>query len=90
MRIAGRLAGDRAQPETLRRVERGALDAAVVEREALRLAVFEIQFAVIHPGQRLADKPFDAARVHAGAFEKQLVGDGEIGHRRLRSGCRPR
>ena len=84
MGIAGRLAGDRAQPETLRRVERGALDPAVVERDALRLAVFEEQLAVIHAGERLADKLLDAARIHAGAVEKQVVGHGEIGHRRLR------
>ncbi len=78
MRIAGRLAGDRAQPETLRRVERGALDPAVVERDAFRLAVFEEQLAVVHARERLADKPLDASRIHAGAREKQVVGDGEI------------
>ena len=50
MGIAGRFVGDRAQPEALGRVEGGALDAAVVEREALRLAVFEEQLAVIHAG----------------------------------------
>ena len=78
--IAGRLASHRAQPEPLGRVEAGALDAAVVERQALRLAVFEIELAIVHPGQRLAHDRLDPARVHAGALEKQLVGDGEIGH----------
>ena len=71
MGIAGRLAGDRAQAEALRRIERGALDAAVVERDAFRLAVFEEQLAVIHAGQRLADERLDPARIHARAVEEQ-------------------
>ena len=84
MGIAGRLPGDRAQAKPLRRVERGALDAAVVERHGFRLAVFEEQLAVVHPGEGLAEDFVDPARIHAGAVEKQVVGHGEVGHQRLR------
>jgi hypothetical protein len=82
MRIAGRLAGDGAQAEPLRRVERGALDAAIIERDALRLAVFEEQLAVVHPGKRLADDASRRGRIHAGSCEEQVVGYGKAGHRR--------
>src|SRR5207237_5686070 len=75
------------QAEALRRVEGGALDPAVIERDALRLAVFEEQFAVIHAGERLADDGLDPARVHAGAIEKQVVGHGEVAHQGLRLTC---
>src|SRR3977135_1014375 len=84
MRVAGRFARHRPQPEALGRVERSAFDSAVVEGDALRLAVFEIQLAVIHAGKRLPDDPLDAARVHAGALEEQFVGHCKIGHWRLR------
>src|SRR5436305_1998680 len=85
MGIAGRLAGHRAQPEALGRVERGALDAAVVERDAFRLAVFEKQLAIIHAGERLADQLLNPAGIHSGAVEKQVVGHGKIAHRRLQA-----
>jgi hypothetical protein len=42
MRVTGCLVGNRAQSETLRGIKARALDAAVVEREALGLAVFEV------------------------------------------------
>src|SRR6266404_8406777 len=83
MRVASRLAGNRTQTEPLRRIEARALDPTVIQRETLRLAVFEVQLAVIHSGQRLTDERLDPDRVHAGAFEEQRVGDGEIGHWRL-------
>ena len=88
MRVAGGLAGHRAQPEPLGRIEAGALDPAVVERQALGLAVFEIELAVIHSGQRLGDDRLDPAGIHAGALEKQFVGQGEIGHALLLWCCR--
>src|SRR5262249_61042562 len=72
--------GHGAQPEPLRRVERGALDPAVVEGDAFRLAVFEEQLAVIHAGQRLADKLLDPALILHGAVEKEVVGDSDIAH----------
>ncbi len=50
MREAGRLAGHRAQAEALARIEAGVLDPAVVEQDALRLAVFEIELAVVGAG----------------------------------------
>ena len=75
MGVAGRLAGDRAQPEPLRRVEAGTLDTAVVERQALGLAVFEKELAVVHSGQRLGDDRLDPPWVHAGALEEQFVRD---------------
>ena len=80
MGIAGGFAGDRAQAKALRRIERGALDAAIVERDALGLAVFQKQLAVIHAEERLADQFFDAARFHSRAVEKQIVGHGKIAH----------
>ena len=83
MGIAGRFAGDGAQTKTLRRVETGAFDSPVVERETLGLAVFEEQFAVIHSRQSLGDDGLDPARLHPGALKKQFVGDGEIGHPQL-------
>ncbi len=61
MGIAGRFAGDRAQAEALGRVEAGALDPAVVERQAFGLAIFEKQLAVVHAGQRLGDDRLDPA-----------------------------
>ena len=83
MGVAGGLVGDRAQPEPLGRIEARAFDAAVVERQALGLAVFEIQLAVVHPGQRFGDERFDPSGAHAGAFKEQRVGNGEIGHSQL-------
>jgi hypothetical protein len=81
MGVAGRVVGDRAQAEALRRVERRAADAAIVERDAFRLAVFEKQLAVVHAVQQFADQSLDAARVHSGAREEQIVGHGKVGHR---------
>ena len=46
---ADRLAGDRAQAEALGGVERGALEPAIVEGEALGLPVFQEQLAVVRP-----------------------------------------
>jgi hypothetical protein len=83
MGVAGGVLGNRAQPEPLGRVEAHALDAAVVERQALGLAVFEVELAVIHSGERAANQRLDPRRVHAGAFEEQMVGHGEVGHSRL-------
>jgi hypothetical protein len=67
----------------VRGVERGGADAAVVERDAFRLAVFEKELAVIHAVQQFTDQILDAIRVHAGACEEQIVGHGEIGHAAL-------
>src|SRR6201987_5225884 len=79
MCITGGLVGNRAQSEPLGGVKARALDTAVVERQALRLAVFEVQLAVVHAGQRLGDERPDTSRVHTGPLEEQRVGNGEIG-----------
>src|SRR5215831_7780036 len=89
MRVAGRLAGDGPQPETLRRVETRAFDPAVIERKALALAVFEIELTIIHSGQGLVDKRLDAGRVHPRALKEQRVGGGEISHLQLREQSAP-
>src|SRR5216683_1472458 len=83
MRVARGLVGDRAQAEPLRGIEARALDAAVVERETLGLAVFEVQLAIVHPGQRFGHKRLDPGGAHAGAAKEQSVGNGEIGHSQL-------
>ena len=73
VRVAGRLAGNGPQPEPLGRVETRTLDPAVIERKALGLAVFEVEFTVIHPGQRLIDERLDPVRVHTRVFEEQRL-----------------
>ena len=80
MGIAGRFAGDGAQPEALGGVEGGAFDAAVVERDAFGLAVFEEELAIVHAGERFADERLDPAALHPGAGEEEIVSRGEIGH----------
>src|SRR6185312_8356570 len=80
MREAGRLARQRAQAEALRGIEGRALDAAIVEGDAFRLAVFEIELAVIHAVERFRDDRLDTIAIHAGVGEKQRVGAGEVGH----------
>ena len=52
MGVAGGFVGDGAQAKPLRRVERGALDPPVVERDALGLAVFEKELALSGPDRR--------------------------------------
>src|SRR5207237_5477736 len=47
------------------------------------LAVFEVEFAVIHPGQRFGDERLDPSGAHASALEEQHVGSGEISHSQL-------
>ena len=86
VRITGSLTGNSPQTKPLRRIETRTLDPAVVERKALGLAVFEEKLTVIHSTQGLVDERLDAARVHARPFEKQRVGDGEIGHLQLHCG----
>src|SRR5689334_15166342 len=75
---ADAFAGDAAQPEALRGVERGAFELAVVERQALALMVFEVEFAVIAAGQRLVDQLRGAALIEAILAEEQLLGGGEM------------
>ena len=81
MGVGRGLAGDRAQPETLMGVEARALEAAVVEGEALALAVFEEELAVVGAVQRVRDDPLRSRPVEACAIEEDLVGDGISAHR---------
>jgi hypothetical protein len=75
---ARRLAGDRAQAEALGGVVGGALELAVVERQALALFVFQEQLAVVAARQRLVDHLGGAALVEAAFVEEQAVGGGEM------------
>ena len=60
MGVAGRLAGHRAQPETLVGVEVGGLQPAIVEHQRFALAVLEIEFAVVGAVDRVGDDRADA------------------------------
>ena len=75
---ARRLARDRAQAEALRGVVRGALQLAVVERQALALFVLQEQLAVVAARQRLVDHLGGAALIQATLAEEQAVGGGEM------------
>ena len=75
------LAGDRAQPEALVGVEARALEAAVVEGEALTLPVFEEELAVVGAVQRILDDPLRSRPVEPCAIEEDLVGGGISAHR---------
>ena len=75
---ARRLARHRAQAEALGGVVGGALQLAVVERQALALLVFEEQLAVVAAGQRLVDHLGGLALVEPALAEEQAVGGGEM------------
>jgi hypothetical protein len=45
------------------------------------LHVFEEQLAIIGLGERIGRDALDAAAIHAGLGEEQVVDAGEIGHR---------
>jgi hypothetical protein len=70
MGIAGGLAGDGAQAKALGGVEAGRLQNAVVEAEALGLAVFEEQLAVVGAAQGIVDQAFQPCPVEAGPLEE--------------------
>ena len=78
--VAGRLARDRAQAETLGGVEAGAFQAAIVEAQTLGLTVLEEQLAVVGAGQRFVDQFLAARPVEPGTVEEQLLGGGDLGH----------
>ncbi len=85
MGVAGGLAGDGAQAEAPRRVEGGGADPAVVERDALALAVLQEQLPVLRAGEGVAQRGLGRGAVQApggagiAASEEQAVGDGERG-----------
>ena len=72
---ADRLAGDRAQPEAPAGIERGALEPAVVEGEALGLAILEEQLAVVDAGEPATDQLRQTLEVELGAGEEAGVED---------------
>ena len=69
MGIADRLVLHRAQAEALRGVVGRLLEAAVVEHQRFRLAVFQEQFAVVGAVQPALDDLADLALVEAGAVD---------------------
>ena len=71
-------ARDAAQAEALGGVVRGALQLAVVERQALALLVFEEQLAVVAAGERVVDHLLRLAAVETALAEEQVVGGGEM------------
>ncbi len=75
----GRLARDAAQPETGLRVEVGGLEPAVVEAEALRREILQIEFAVVGRRQRLRAQPPRGIGIEPVAVEEG-AGIGEAGH----------
>ena len=77
---ARRLAGDRAQAETLGRIEAGALQLAVVETQRLRLAVFQEHLAILGAAERLGGEALDARAIESGLGEKEIVGLGKRVH----------
>src|SRR3546814_16237007 len=89
MGVAGLLAGDGAQAKALAGVEAGRLQPAVIEAEALRLAVFQEKLAVIGAMQGIADQPVEAGAIQSGPGEKQVLGNGSGGTGSIQ-GCRLR
>ena len=78
--VAGGFAGDGAQAEALRGVEAGALQPAVVEGEALRLPVLEVELAVVGAGQSLLDQLAGAGAVEPALGVEQAVGRQDVAH----------
>ncbi len=76
MRIADRLALHGAQAEPLRGVVGRLLQAAVVERQRLGLAVFEEQLAVVGAFQAALEQALGAALVEARTGDQAECGHG--------------
>ena len=89
MRVTRRFAGDRPQSETLRRVETGTANTTIVERDALGLAIFEIEFTVIGTGKCLSGQGLDPPAIKAAPREEQLIRFRQIGHAELSILCCP-
>jgi hypothetical protein len=80
VRVTDRLAGDRAQTEAPARVERSALETAIVKRQGLGLAIFQKQFAIVDPGEGRAEKPDELIGLKVGRSDEVLIEGGQIGH----------
>ena len=83
--IADRLVLDRAQPEALRGVEGRLLEAAIVEHQHFRLAVFQEQFAVVGAVEAAADQLTHLAAVEPGAVDQ----GGNVVHKAVSPDCCP-
>ena len=80
---ADRLTGDRAQAEPLAGIERGALEPAVVEAEALGLAILEEQLAVVDPVQPFGEQRLEARRLQIEARRRLLARTHMVTHGRF-------
>src|SRR5580698_799844 len=78
MAEAGDFARNRPQAEALGGVVGGALQLAVVERQALALDVFEEQLAVVAALQGLVDGLAGLAQVERSLAEKEAIGGREM------------
>src|SRR5947209_452781 len=75
MCVAGRLAGDGAQPEAQAGVKIRGTDMAVVEADRLAFSILQEQFAVVAALQRLLDDGGGGGLIQSGIgpLEEQLV-----------------
>ena len=80
MGVAGRLAGDGAQAESLGGVEAGGFQLPIVPAQRLALGVFKIELPIVGTVQGVLHDAFHAGAVHAGAVEEEIVGDGKRAH----------
>src|SRR5690606_26413368 len=77
---ARRLADDGAKAEALHRIETRALQPPVIEGEAFRLTIFEIELAIIRVREGAPHLLFHLSPVHSRRREKEIVGGRYISH----------
>ncbi len=85
MRVARRLAADRAQPEPLGGVVAGRLEPPVIEGQNLGTAPFQEQLAVIRPGHRVAQNGGRAPFVERRCEGTKCLTSGGVWHLSLSS-----
>ena len=73
-------ARNRPQTEPLRNIVACGLQLAVVEGQRLARTVFQEQFAVVRPGERVRDRLCRCGQFQAGTLEKKIVGCGKMAH----------
>ena len=69
----GGLSGDTAQAKTLRGIEAGIFQPAIVEHEALGLAILKIQLAVVSAMQRVVDNFLNTALIQVVTAKEEVV-----------------
>ncbi len=79
MGVAGGFAGDRAEAETLARIEARRFEPAIVEDQPLRPRMLEIELAVVCALQGIGDKRGGLLTVEAGVVEDRVGGVGHGG-----------